>query len=205
MYSGFYYRSNTIILIVLAISMHAKQIVAHCDSIDGPVVTDARLALEKNNPNLILKWVSKEQEAEILDAFKQTMKVRAKDSDAKELADRFFFETLVRLHRLLEGEAFTKLIQAKEVDPGIAAADNALLLGSVKELAEKMSLAVKDGIEKRFALVFELKKLKEDSVDAGRKYVRAYVDYIHFVEGINRLATHGSNPRHAARSSHSDE
>jgi hypothetical protein len=30
---------------------------AHCDTLDGPVVQDARLALEKNDATPVLKWV----------------------------------------------------------------------------------------------------------------------------------------------------
>ena len=32
---------------------------AHCDSYDGPVIKDASKALETNNVNLVLKWITK--------------------------------------------------------------------------------------------------------------------------------------------------
>lgn len=169
---------------------------AHCDSLEGPVVQDARLALEKADPTSVLKWVSKVHEGEIRDAFNMTMAVRAKGDDAKALADRFFFETLVRIHRAGEGEAFTGLKPASHVDPGIAAADKALQSGSAKELGMHMSAAVSEGIQKRFALALELKIHVADKVDAGRGYVEAYVDYIHFVESVNRLASHGASHLH---------
>ena len=160
------------------------------------MVQDARLALEKRDPTPVLKWVSKEHEGEICETFKQTMAVRRKGDDAKLLADRYFFETLVRIRRAGEGEAFTGLKPASNVDPGIAAADKAVQSGSAKELANYMSAAVAEGIQKRFAVAVDRKKHAADSVDAGREYVEAYVDYIHFVESINRLASRGASHRH---------
>jgi hypothetical protein len=169
---------------------------AHCDSLEGPVVEDARLALEKGDPTPVLKWVSKEHEGEIREAFKQTMAVRVKGGDARDLADRYFFVTLVRIHRAGEGEAFTGLKPASSVDPGIAAADKALKTGSANELAKHMSAAVNEGIQKRFAVVLQRKKHAAASIAAGREFVEAYVDYIHFVESINRLASHGASRIH---------
>jgi len=185
---------NFVVLVVICVV--PDQVGAHCDSLEGPVVQDARLALARNDPAQVLKWVNKEHEIEIRDAFKQTMAVRAKGEDAKALADRYFFETLVRIHRAGEGEAFSGLRPASSVDPGIAAADKALAAGSAKELASHMSAAVSEGIQKRFAVALEKKKHAAVSVEAGREYVEAYVDYIHFVESINRLASHGASHKH---------
>ncbi len=160
------------------------------------MVKDARVALEKGDVTPVLKWVKKDYEGEIRDAFRQTMAVRAKGEDAKVLADRYFFETLVRLHRAGEGEAFTGLKPAGSVDPGIEAADKALQSGSARELASRMSAAIAEGIQKRFALALERKKRAADSVDAGREYVEAYVDYIHYVETVNGLVSHGVSRLH---------
>lgn len=177
---------------------------AHCDSLDGPVVQDARLALEKDDPTPVLKWVNKEHEDEIRVAFKQTMAVRGKGDDAKALADSFFFETLVRIHRAGEGEAFTGLKTASDLDPGIAAADQALQSGSANELAKQMSAAVAEGIQKRFAVAAEKQKHIANSVEAGREYVKAYVDFIHFVENANLLAAHGASLRYHASDAHAE-
>jgi hypothetical protein len=170
---------------------------AHCDSLEGPVVQDARAALEKGEVTTVLKWVKKEQERDIREAFKQTMAVRGKGEDAKALADRYFFETLVRIHRAGEGEAFTGLKAATSVDPGIEAADETLLSGSAKDLAGHLSAAIGEGIQKRYALALERRKHAADSIDDGRKYVEAYVDYIHYVENVHRLVSHGvPHPHH---------
>lgn len=169
---------------------------AHCDSVAGPVVQDARTALEQGDPTAVLKWVRKEHEQEIRSVFRQTLSVRAKGDDARALADQHFFETLVRIHRAGEGEAFSGLKPASATDAGIAAADKALQSRSGDELATHMSAAVAEGIRKRFALARERREQAASSIEAGRAYVEAYVDYIHFVEAVNRLASHGVSHTH---------
>lgn len=82
---------------------------AHCDGMDGPVVKAARAALETHDPRLVLIWVQKKDEAEVRQAFQSTLAVRDLSPEAKELADRYFFETLVRLHRAGEGAPYTGL------------------------------------------------------------------------------------------------
>ena len=68
---------------------------AHCDGLDGPVVQAAQQALETKNVNLVLIWVAKDDEAEISEAFQKTVATRSLNRQAKELADMYFFETLV--------------------------------------------------------------------------------------------------------------
>ena len=165
---------------------------AHCDSLDGPVIKEAQLALEKSDVTPLLKWVTKEHEKDIRNAFAQALAVRTKGKDARELADRFFFETLVRVHRAGEGAPYTGLKPAGTIAPAVAAADKALDAGSVDELSAKIGIAVRDGIRKRFAEVVEKKKHANDSVEAGRDFVEAYVEYVHFVEGIHDMVTKGS-------------
>ncbi|HEX4974154.1 MAG TPA: DUF6448 family protein [Steroidobacteraceae bacterium] len=183
-------------VLVLAACIVSLQASAHCDSVAGPVVQDARAALEQGDPTAVLKWVRKEHEQEIRSVFRQTMVVRAKGDDAKALADQHFFETLVRVHRAGEGEAFSGLKPASATDEGIAAADRALQLRSGAELSKSMSAAVAEGIRARFALALERKQHAASSIEAGRDYVEAYVDYIHFVEAVNRLASHGASHAH---------
>ena len=169
---------------------------AHCDSLAGPVVQDARRALEEKDVSPVLKWVAPAQEAEVRQAFKQALVVRDLGDDARLLADRYFFETLVRIHRAGEGEAFTGLKSGDETDPGIAAADLALASGSPDELAQRTASSIEEGVRKRFAAVARLRKQADESVEAGRAYVRAYVDYIHFVETAQRLASEGAPHLH---------
>ena len=187
---------GAVVVALAAFFIFPSVTLAHCDSLDGPVVRDARLALEKGDPSTVLKWVNKEHEGEIREAFKQTMAVRSRGDDARALADRYFFETLVRIHRAGEGEGFTGLKPGREVDPGIAAADAALESQSAAELARHLSATISEGIQKRFALASERRKHAQENVEAGRAYVEAYVDYIHFVESVHRLASDGASPTH---------
>ncbi len=173
-----------------------KAVFAHCDTLDGPVVKEAQLALEKGDVTGLLKWVRKEHEQEIRDAFSRSLAVRVKGKEARVLADRFFFETLVRVHRAGEGAPFTGLKPSGTVEAAIAAADKALQAGSVDELAEKIGNAVGNEIKKRFVEAIEKKKHAEDSVEAGREFVEAYVQYVHFIEGIHNMVTKGAEHHH---------
>jgi hypothetical protein len=76
---------------------------------DGPVVNTARMALEKGEVTPVLKWVRKKDEDEIKEQFQKTLIDRKQGKEAKELADRYFFETLVSLRRAGEGAPFTLL------------------------------------------------------------------------------------------------
>jgi len=123
-----------------------KNVFAHCNTLDGPVVEAARSALERADVTPFPRGVAKEHEQEIRDAFSQTLAVRVKGKASRELADRFFFETLVRVHRPGEGAPYMGLKSAGSVEPAIAAADNSLQTTSVDALADEISNAVRDGI-----------------------------------------------------------
>lgn len=180
----------------LALALPFGSLRAHCDALDGPVVRDARLALERGDPTPVLKWVDAKGEAEVREAFRAAMAVRGQGEEARKLADRYFFETLVRVHRAGEGEGFTGLKPAGSTDPGIAAADRALEAGSATALSQALTARLAEGVATRFRHALELKRHAGDSVDAGRAYVAAYVDYIHFVEEADRLARQGAPHLH---------
>jgi len=166
-------------------------VAAHCDSMDGPVVTAARAALEQGRVELVLGWVRPQDETQIRTAFARTLEVRRAGGEAQALADLWFFETLVRIHREGEGEPYTGLKPAgQELAPGIEAADQALKAGSVEALAPQIAEHVADAVRERFERVRALASHDPRDVDAARAYVHAYVEYIHFVEGIVE-AVHG--------------
>ena len=162
---------------------------AHCDTMDGPVVKAAQAALAETNVNLVLIWVQKDGEAEVKAAFAKTLVVRAKGPEARELADQFFFETLVRVHRAGEGEPFTGLKPAgTDHGPAIVEADQALETGSVNKVVKLVTDAAAAGIRQRFARAREKKQHANDSVEAGREFVAAYVEYVHYVESLRETA-----------------
>jgi hypothetical protein len=162
---------------------------AHCDTMDGPVVKAAREALESGNVNLVLIWVQEENEAEIRAAFEKTLAVRQLSPEAKDLADYWFFETLVRIHRAGEGASYTGLKPAgSELSPAVAAADKALDDGKVKPLLKFLTDAVENGTTEQYNGVIERKDYGINDVEAGRDYVGHYVEYVHFVERLYEAA-----------------
>ncbi len=162
---------------------------AHCDGLDGPVVTAARKALETGNVNLVLSWVQKADEAEIKAAFQKTLAVRKLNPQAKELADTYFFETLVRVHRAGEGAPYTGLKPAgRDLGPAIPAGDKAIEARSAEALLKLLTDTVHEGLHGRFHQAVEKSGYSKDDVQAGREYVKAYVEYIHYVEGLYEAA-----------------
>lgn len=185
-----------LLMATAALGLLASPAFAHCDSMAGPVVQDAQRALEAQDVTPVLKWVTAEDEDEIRSAFDMTLVVREETDAARAVADRYFFETLVRVHRASEGEGFTGLKPAGSVEPAIAAADQALNDGNVAPLAEELASAVRHGVEERFAVAYELRQTAEDSVEQGRDYVDAYVQFTHFAEEVDRLAEAGASHLH---------
>jgi hypothetical protein len=175
---------------LIAISLFPpNEVFAHCDGLDGPVVKAAQKALETGNINWALVWVQKKDEAEIKQAFQKTLAVRKLNSQAKELADTYFFETLVRVHRAGEGAPYTGLKPAgRDLGAAIPAADKALESGKVEPLLKLLTDAVQTGTREHFKEAVAKKKFKPDDVEAGREFIEAYVPFIHYVEHLYRAA-----------------
>lgn len=161
---------------------------AHCDTLDGPVVAAARKALDAGSVNLVLVWVQKKDEAEIRKHFDKTVAVRKVNAQAKELADMYFFETLVRIHRAGEGAGYTGLKPAGKIEPPIAAADKSLDTGKLQEVAQLISKRMEAGLHRHFEDMMKKKKYKPDDVAAGRAFASAYVEYTHYVERLHNAS-----------------
>ena len=171
---------------------------AHCDTLDGPVVSDARIALDSGDVTPALKWVSASDEADVRSAFDRALAVRSLSPQAKDMADTYFFETLVRIHRAGEGAPFAGLKPAGNVEPAVALADQALETGSVEKLSTAIQMHVAEGLQERFRRAADTKEHAADSVAAGREFVAAYVDFTHYVEGLHQAAVGtGSHQEHA--------
>jgi hypothetical protein len=176
---------------------------AHCDTLDGPVAVDARRSLDAGDATAALKWVAADREAEIHGMFEKALVVRSQSAEARSLADMYFLETLVRIHRAGEGAPYTGLKPAgTPVEPGIAASDEALATGRSDALMEAATHAVRAGVEARFAKALEAHRHAEDSVEAGREFVAAYVDLTHYVEGIFAAAAGGAHGHGKAAAAH---
>ncbi|MDD5224435.1 MAG: DUF6448 family protein [bacterium] len=170
---------------------------AHCDTLDGPVVKDARAALEKGEVTPVLKWVKSEHEKEVKEVFGKALAAKNKEPKAREKAEMNLFETLVRLHRAGEGAPYTGLKPAGEVEPIVQASDQALETGSVDALVKQVSEAVEKGIRARFQEAKEKKVHVDESVKDGREFVEAYVTFVHYVEGIQQTAEGAMAEHHA--------
>jgi hypothetical protein len=157
---------------------------AHCDTLDGPVVADAKAALTSGSVAPVLKWVPARDEEAVRDAFGMALKVRALGPEARELADLHFFETVVRLHRESEGAPYKGLKPAGAIPEEIAAADRALREGTVDALAETLSHHVARELKARFERVRAAALHAEEDADKGRAYVAQYVRYVHYVEAL---------------------
>jgi hypothetical protein len=157
---------------------------AHCDTLDGPVVAAARKALDSGNVNLVLTWVQKKDEKEIRNQFHKTVAVRKGGGPAKELADMYFFETLVRVHRAGEGAGYTGLKPSGAIEAPIAAADRSLESGKLQEVAQLILKRMEQGLHRHFDEVMKKSQYRPDDVAAGRAFASAYVEYTHYVERL---------------------
>jgi len=160
---------------------------AHCDTLEGPVVKTARTALDLGDVTPLLKWVRADEEPNIRGAFEKTLAMRRLGPEAREWANRYFFETLVRVHRSGEGAPYTGLKEGAAVDPAVALADQALETGSVDKLIAVLASALADGIRDRFDPAYENRKHADDSIEMGREFVESYVIFTHYVEGLHGL------------------
>jgi Family of unknown function (DUF6448) len=185
---------SLIVWAIMLVLLAPIQIFAHCDGLDGPVVKAAQKALQTGNVNLVLIWVSKKDEVEVEEVFQKALDVRKLSPEARALADRYFFETLVRVHRAGEGAPYTGLKAAgRDLGPAIPAADRALDEGSVRPLLKILMDTSQDSIREYFGHAIARKNFSKDDVEAGRQYVKAYVELIHYVEHLYEAA---KNPAH---------
>src|SRR6476469_355244 len=154
---------------------------AHCDSVNGPVVTAAKAALEANDVELIIPYVK---------------------GDAQVVADRYFFETAVRLHRSGEGAPYTGLKEAGELDPALEAAEGALESGALTEVYGELDQSIQAGVETRYQAVIDASEheASEGTVEASRARVEAELEFETYIHGISLAA--GDPGEHQAGESH---
>ncbi len=172
----------------------------HCDSLDGPVVTAARKALETKNVSLILPYVPKEGEAEVNRLFEKTVQLRNDGEMAREVADLYFFETVVRIHRAGEGAAYTGLKPAGlDEGPVIPIAEKAIETGSPDELVNFLCEVVREEVLHKFEQMMHLKKHSHKSVEEAREYVEAMLGlqvWSHKLYGCAKAELHEAHHEH---------
>ncbi|MGW2122819.1 DUF6448 family protein [Streptomyces sp. NPDC001758] len=164
---------------------------AHCDTVEGPTAQDGLRALESGDLDHALKCITPEGEAELREVFELGLVVRKLGPEAREVADRWFMENLVRIHRAGEGAAFTGLRPAgTPVEEKVAAADRSVGEGDLRPLAGLVPAERWPELERRFAKVLERREHDVHDVDAGRSYIEAYVSFFKFAEGHDHAHTH---------------
>lgn len=192
-------------LLAAAIVLTAGVGWAHCDTLDGPVVADAKAALAQGDVTPVLKWLQPGDEDEIKTAFAEVLKVRGGGEEARNLADRYFFETVVRLHRAGEGAPYTGLKAAgADIGPAVAAADESLASGSADKVIELVTHTAAAGMQKRFEETRAARASADQDVVAGRDFVKLYVEYVHYVERLynDALGAGGHGAEAPAESHH---
>ena len=185
--------SKTILSIVLGSLLMVLAVLpasAHCDSYDGPVIKDATEALKMNNVNFVLKWITVEQEQEIIPLFNKTYRLKSGDKEVYALVEKHFFETLVRLHRETEGAPYTGLKPAGTTKQIVQMTDNALKEGDVDDFLTKLNSHIDKVVREKYKKVAELNKVKDNSIEQGRAFVEAYVNYTHTVEALHGILEH---------------
>lgn len=171
-------------IVALLAALKPATVRAHCDTAEGPAVKDGRKALVTENLNYALKWIPSDGEVELRDVFDKALKVRTLGTDAAELADRLFLETMVRIHRMGEGVGFTGIQPAgTQIDPVVTAADEAIASGTDSALLPMVPHERRAELDKRFHAAVAIKDFDVDDVAAGRRYLAAYVSFFKYAEG----------------------
>lgn len=172
----------------------------HCDAIDGPVVKAAIRALDAGDVNLILPYVHKDGEPEVIAVFEKVLPLHAGGNAARAVADLYFFETVVRVHRAGEGAPFTGLKPAGlDVGPVIPVAEAAIEDESVDRLADLLARTVQDEVRERFRHVMHLKQRAAQSLESSREYVSAMLGLQVWSHGLYlaaKSAAHGAGDEH---------
>lgn len=177
----------------------------HCDSMDGPVVLAAKRALEAHDPKLALPYVKPEGEPEVLAAFERTIAAHDGNAMVNELADLYFFETVVRVHRAGEGAPYTGLKPAGlGFGPVVPVAERAVETGSPDELIQALTDKVRHEVVERFEKAMTLKAHADEGVAAAREYVEAMLGLEVWSHKLYACASAGPHEEHGEAHEHAE-
>lgn len=172
----------------------------HCDSLDGPVVAAARRALEAGEVRLVLPFVPEEGWDEVRAAFDLAGRARAGGGPAAEVADLWFFETVVRVHRAGEGAPYTGLKPAGlDVGPVIPLAERAIATGDAHELAALLKSRLEHEIHSRLGRIKELEREAGRGLHHARRHAEATLGLQVWAHGLYEAM---GAPAHAGRHEH---
>jgi hypothetical protein len=191
-----------IVLAAATLALSVTDAVAHCDAVDGPVAKAAEKALTTGNVYLVLPYAPASAERELQAAFALARKVRGLSADARQLADRAFMETAVRLHREGEGAPYTGLKASGDHGPVIPAAEAAIASGKADALSALLAADVEHALGEKLRDVRELRAAPAEAktasdVVAARRRISAELEFVAYAEGV-RQAVAGALPGHHA-------
>lgn len=154
------------------------------------MVGAAREALDSGDVRPVLAYVKPEAEAELGAAFRQALEVRQAGGSAWDLADRYFFETAVRLHRQGEGAAYTGLKENVEVGPALSAAERTLETGDINTVYAVIGGALRTGLHERYQAVVAAREraAHEGTVPAARERAEAELAFETYVDQVYQAA-----------------
>jgi len=97
--------------------------------------------------------------------------------------------TLVRIHRAGEGAPYTGLKPAgRDLGPAVPAGDKAIEARSADALLKLLADRIHEGVHARFHEALARSRYSGDDIAAGREYVKAYVEHIHYVGQLYEAA-----------------
>jgi hypothetical protein len=176
---------STTVLVAAIFLLVPVRMFAHCDSVAGPVARDVKRALESGQLSPVLKWILETDEPELRAAFNRTLAVRKLGTEAADLADTFFLETAVRLHRASENQPYTGLKRDSAVhDSALSLVDSALATGALEPVKIFALAGTRAELEKRIDAVVRARKSADTSPELGREYVKAYITFIHYIDSL---------------------
>ena len=160
---------------MMTLTLGATTASAHCDAKNGPVAVDARQALAEDDFEEVAIWVGEKQHKDLRAAFDQAIAVYQKGGKARALAEQYFMETAVRLHREAEGMSYTGLKSAQTLPEDIEAAEKALETGDLDPVTNMLRAEMKKKLRHVFENARKASQKKDQNLEAGRKWADAYV------------------------------
>jgi hypothetical protein len=119
------------------------------------------------------------------------------------VADDWFFETAIRLHRAGEGAPFTGLKPAGlDEGPVVPRAEKAIETGDAKDAIGFVLHTVQEELQHRFKQVMAKKKYTENNVDAGREYVHAFINFVVYSHHLYTYVKSGDGPSEEKKVGH---
>jgi hypothetical protein len=125
-------------------------------------------------------------------AFDRVIRARKGGKDARGVADDWFFETVVRLHRAGEGAPYTGLKPAGlDEGPVVPRAEKAIAKGNPEEAISFILHVIEEDLQQRFKTVMERARYDVNDVAAGRAYVQAYIGFVVYAHHLYSWITGG--------------